>query len=118
MTIYNPSIDREDIYFMECALSQNILLPLLMVHFVTRMYYYYYYYSINSIFWLNVTCVVAFIVTQFTSVDIIVTAAIEMIKSAWVLSREKVLNHTFFQTTYNVAFDAFLVIGWMLDQGI
>ena len=29
---------------MECALSQNVLLPLLMVHFVTRMYFYYYYY--------------------------------------------------------------------------
>ena len=35
---------HEYIYFMECALSQNVLLPLLMVHFVTRMYYYYYYY--------------------------------------------------------------------------
>ena len=63
---------HEHIYFMECAmsqnvyivlfdthishftyhtqqpntffLSQNVLLPLLMVHFVTRMYYYYYYY--------------------------------------------------------------------------
>ena len=34
---------HEHIYFMECALSQNVLLPLLMVHFVTRMYYYYYY---------------------------------------------------------------------------
>ena len=32
---------------MECALSQNVLLPLLMVHFVTRMYYYYYYYYIT-----------------------------------------------------------------------
>ena len=36
---------HEHIYFMECALSQNVLLPLLMVHFVTRMYYYYYYYN-------------------------------------------------------------------------
>ena len=35
---------HEHIYFMECALSQNVLLPLLMVNFVTRMYYYYYYY--------------------------------------------------------------------------
>ena len=35
---------HEHIYFMECALSQYVLLPLLMVHFVTRMYYYYYYY--------------------------------------------------------------------------
>ena len=41
---------HEHIYFMECALSQNVLLPLLMVHFVTRMYYcyYYYYYSTGS----------------------------------------------------------------------
>ena len=36
---------HEHIYFTECALSQNVLLPLLMVHFVSRMYYYYYYYS-------------------------------------------------------------------------
>ena len=35
---------HEHMYFMECALSQNVLLPLLMVHFVTRMYYYYHYY--------------------------------------------------------------------------
>ena len=32
---------HEHTYFMECALSQNVLLSLLMVHFVTRMYYYY-----------------------------------------------------------------------------
>ena len=38
---------HEHIYFMECALSQNVLLPLLMVHFVTRMYYYYYYYKLS-----------------------------------------------------------------------
>ena len=31
---------HEHIYFMECALSQNVLLTLLVVHFVTRMYYY------------------------------------------------------------------------------
>ena len=31
---------HEHIYFIECAVSQNVLLPLLMVHFVTRMYYY------------------------------------------------------------------------------
>ena len=37
---------HEHIYFMECALSQNVLLPLLMVHFVTRMYHYYHYYVI------------------------------------------------------------------------
>ena len=37
---------HEPIYFMECAPSQNVLLPLLMVYFVTRMYCYYYYYSL------------------------------------------------------------------------
>ena len=31
---------HEHIYFMECALSHNVLLTWLMVHFVTRMYYY------------------------------------------------------------------------------
>ena len=29
---------HEHIYVMECALSQNVLLPLLMVYFVSRMY--------------------------------------------------------------------------------
>ena len=44
---------HEHIYFMECALSQNVLLPLLMVHFVTRMYYYYYYYYYDGIILKN-----------------------------------------------------------------
>ena len=39
---------QEHINVMEYALSQNVLLPLLMVHLVTRMYYYYYYYSVTG----------------------------------------------------------------------
>ena len=40
---WNHLVCLSSVQITQGALSQNVLLPLLMVHFVTRMYYYYYY---------------------------------------------------------------------------
>ena len=61
---------HEHIYFMECALSQNVLLPLLMVHFVTRMYYYYYTITISLQKRPLMQTIIAFVLPAIRSIGI------------------------------------------------